>query len=390
MQAVRMSRKASITARQTAYGECKLHTIWEASVRTSFVLLQGVFDISGLARNRKILRECARVATSLIVALLVMSDAAIADTQNDFDTAGTPYGIGHCVQPPKLFPAIVPGGPTGNFVRIAGATAPDAGTIAFDKTDPGAVPGVVSQFDLRITPKNGRADGAAWALLNTTAYGSTGPVCPDLFPWAVEWAPFRHSVGVGFDIYRNQELGDLSNNHIKITYNGVRLYQIDAAPIDLANGQWIHVKIILRMGNDLSDITVVLSPPAPAGWKQFGPYSIPGLAAYEGRVLLGARSGGESSESDVDNVETVFLNQPSALPAMVTGFAQGMSVQTITCRNLTTAQTVTFSGSISWDCVEHGLSAHIGDRLKVTYSGVSTQTTPARTPVSAIPPVPAN
>ena len=141
---------------------------------------------------------------------------ALAQTVRDFDTStGTPFLAKNCVpsNPGAAPPQELPGGPTGagNFLRLATTTPPlpISNSIAFDLTDPGLFSQIVAEFDFRMTPGNGRADGFGFALLNTASYGNSGQVCPTLSPFAPEEPNFIKSLGVGFDIYQNTDLGDV-------------------------------------------------------------------------------------------------------------------------------------------------------------------------------------
>ncbi len=222
-------------------------------------------------------------------------------TKQDFDTPGTPYHVGQCVAPPGPLPSSMCCGRAGKFLRLATTTqVPDHNTITFDRTDPGVFPHVIVDFDFRIMPVNGRADGLGFALLNTAvpAHGTTGAVCPFNPPFAAEEPQFSQSLGVGFDIYRNTELSppDSSDNHVSIHFNGQLLQQFPFSKpvLDLAGNQdhWIHARIIMRPGHAVPDVSVILTLAGGEPLTVVAHFPVPGLTPYEGRAWFGARSGG--------------------------------------------------------------------------------------------------
>ncbi|NBV23833.1 MAG: hypothetical protein EBS05_18180 [Proteobacteria bacterium] len=165
-----------------------------------------------------------------------------ADTVQNFDAGGTAYDLAQNNVNPA--PAIVAGGPTGNFLRLAAASAAqNVNTIAFTKSDAGTYKLITADFDLRIT---GQADGMGFALLDTFTWGQAGAI-------AVQGQFYQEpniaaSLGVGFDVFSNVEDGDLNANHVSIHFNGTKLQDFDAGTVNLKSGQWIHAKIIVRPG----------------------------------------------------------------------------------------------------------------------------------------------
>jgi hypothetical protein len=179
--------------------------------------------------------------------------------------------------------------------------------IAFDRTDPGAFRKVIAEFDIRMTPRVGRADGFGFCILDTAVYGSTGMVCPPPPHGIPEEPNFTGSVCVGFDIYQNVDLNDLNANHVSLHFDGELLTQVDATPVvDLAGGEWIHAQVAIRHRRRGSDVSVSLTPLGARPSTVIDRFPIPGLEPYEGRVWFGARSGGESADHDLDNVRVRF------------------------------------------------------------------------------------
>jgi hypothetical protein len=201
------------------------------------------------------------------------------------------------------------------MLRLAYGDVVNHNSIAFDRSTPGAFDQVVADFDFRITPGTGRADGLGFALLNTANYGNSGAQAP---PNAAEEPNFLGSLGVGFDVYPHP--GEPSDNHVSIHYNGALVRALDARPaLDLAIGQWIHARIIMRPGGGYSDVSVILSQCGLAPVTLVDQLKVPGLTPYEGRAYIAARSGGYAADHDVDNVSVKFLGLSQGVFAFSTG-----------------------------------------------------------------------
>lgn len=241
---------------------------------------------------------------------LTMASAA---TVQDFDTIGTDFSIGQCVDPPGSNPTVMPGGPTGNFLRLVTTTVPYHNTLAFNRTDPGLFSQIVADFDFRITPgPSSNGEGLGFALLNTAFYKAVEKQCPSLTPFAAEEPNFTGSLGIGFDVFQNTDLSDMNSNHISVHFNATVLTQVDVTPIDLANGQWIHARIIMKPGNNGGgSVSVILTPTVGNPTTVVDNLSIPGFKPYEGRVFLGARSGGLAAEYDLDNINVQSSKAPN-------------------------------------------------------------------------------
>src|SRR5271157_3189579 len=103
----------------------------------------------------------------------------LSTTQN-FETVGvgTAYSLKQFAGPPAA--QVQGAGTTGSFLRLA--TTPSSSTqgndnaISFVNSDFGAFPQAKASWDFRVTPKTGDGVGISFALLNTSAYGSSGSV----------------------------------------------------------------------------------------------------------------------------------------------------------------------------------------------------------------------
>lgn len=246
-----------------------------------------------------------------IVLLALVWPASGAAQQQDFDRPGSPYTATQCVAPPG--PEVVAGGPSGNFLRLATSAIPNQNSIAFDGGVSVGDELVVADFDMRISPTPpGRADGMAFALLDTSVYGESGPACPHV---AAEEPNFTRSLGIGFDIFRNDEYGDIGDdvirpfhtNSVSVHYDGQVLSQTDVSAVaDLACGLWVHVRVVVEPDGADSCVTVVLTPYGGAP-VTVASQRVKGLAPYQARAAFAARSGGQTSQFDLDNVRVVEL-----------------------------------------------------------------------------------
>lgn len=239
-----------------------------------------------------------------------------AATFTDFDNvfAHTAYTLLQNNLAPA--PAILAGGPTGAFLRLTTTNNGVNNSMDFAVSDAGTYSLIVADFDFRITPgPNGASDGMGFALLNTGNFGQDGGV--ELGGNVLYEEPnLANSLGVGFDIYRNVENGELYDNHVSIHFNGLKLGEFDATAFNLASGLWIHAKITAQPGNNASNpgspgglVTVVLSNANVNAFTIVNNFFVTNLVPYEGRVHFGARTGPALSAShDLDNINVQFFN----------------------------------------------------------------------------------
>jgi len=250
----------------------------------------------------------AAVVRALCVAvglcLSAESTSIVADSACDFDGACAPYTLKrYGVDPP---PVVTAGGPAGSFLRLAHAVVGNVNSITFEVAD-AVAESVVANFDFRMTPGSGRADGFGFSLVNLAYYPTSGPIGGES-----EEPTFLGSVGIGFDIHRGP--GEVSDNHVSIHFDQVKLaeFPVDKMELDLARGgsKFIHAQIIVRPAKaaGTGDVTVVLTPLDSSGAPEGAPivvadqFPVPDLEPYDARVHFMARSGGQSADHDLDNI----------------------------------------------------------------------------------------
>lgn len=249
-----------------------------------------------------------RLIALLLGSLLTAGPAHAAGTTQDFDAPGTVYELGQHGGPPPA--QVLASGPTGNFLRLAvnTTTPPVNNSIAFVRTHRGPACRVSAELDFRIIPGTGRADGFGFSLLSTGAFRASGTVPPPAPAFAAEEPAFERSLGFGFDVYQNQDLGDLDDNHVSVHFGGALVSQTHSG-VDLASGGWIHAEIEIDLVE--AELSLILTPAAGAPVTVLADMPIPGLAPYESRVYLGGRSGGLAADHDVDNVSVTYTDCPA-------------------------------------------------------------------------------
>jgi hypothetical protein len=207
-----------------------------------------------------------------------------------------------------------------HFLRLASVTPVgvyDNNSIAFSTPAAGVFPVIVADFDFRLAPvqERGRADGLGFALLNTAFYPA-GPVPPTS---AAEEPSFAGSIGLGFDLYKNE--GDIGNanilptfsNSVSIHYDGKVIGQVDLEKVtDIGNGQWHHARALVRQTGEGTYLSLSLTPACGDPFLVIDNQKIPGALPFEARVWFGARSSGEAANQDLANVRVNFLQATSS------------------------------------------------------------------------------
>lgn len=248
-----------------------------------------------------------------MIAAIHYASPQVLQTFND-DAGGTPYTFVSCLGTPvELSPEFIDGGPTevGRFLRIAfGEPIPNHNSITFDYVDPGAFDQVVVDFDFRMVPDEGQADGIGVALLSIAEFGETGWVCP----LSVGEEPnYRASLGIGFDIHKSD--ADLNNNHVSIHFGGIEQAEFDVTQaVSLAGGEWIHARILVSPGASSGiEVTVILQQRGGQPFSVVEEFLLTWVEPYESRVHFAGRSGGDSACHDIDNVAVQYMDSTKSI-----------------------------------------------------------------------------
>jgi CotH kinase protein len=268
-----------------------------------------------VAFNQTATGSCDRVVAEFDFRAGTISPAAPAGgpTLQDFDSAGTPYSLTHAG---SNAPAVLPadGGSAGSFLRLVSGSAAQFGIIAFDRSATGVFNSVVATFDFRITPPAGAspANGLGFALLDTSAYGTSGAG-----PYFAQEPNLANSIGVGFDVYSNASTPyEPNGNHVSLHWNNSQIGNAVTPSFNLASGRFHRAQIIVRFWSNNTYVTVRLTPdingsPGPTETVLENAL-IPGVAPYQGRVAFGAQTGGAWAAHDLDNINVQFAGNTAA------------------------------------------------------------------------------
>ncbi|HWH71182.1 MAG TPA: CotH kinase family protein, partial [Candidatus Sulfotelmatobacter sp.] len=269
---------------------------------------------TNLARNRVTFSQTATGAWDRLTAEFdfraTTANPAVpsgAPTLANFDVAGTVYMLTYAGAIAPVVQA-ADAGSTGSYLRLVPAASGELGVVAFNRTATGAFNSVVATFDLRITPPAGGrpADGLGFALLNTATYGTNGAG-----PFFAETPDLIGSIGIGFDVYNNASTPqEPNNNHVSLHWNGAQVGSAATPSFSLSNGRFHRAQVLIGFSETNAFVTVRLTPdingvPGPTE-TVFQNARLPGAAAYQGRVAIGARTGGSWAAHDLDNVSVRF------------------------------------------------------------------------------------
>ena len=282
-------------------------------------------------------------------------------TYADFDQpdTGTPFALGTHHDAPALGATQIAGGPSG-MGRVLRLTYGDGtlthNSIAFDRTHVGPAEEVVADFAFRIQPENGRADGFGFALLNTATYSTSGMVAPTA---VAEEPNFVGSLGIGFDIFQsNEERLEVNDNHISIHYDNKLLREVNVRNmVDLAEGEWIHARIVMRPNIPYTDISVMLTQCGQPTSTVVDQFRVPGLVAYEGRAYFAARSGGLTANHDIDDIRVHFLDGEQSMIQFATGCAAVAETATTVELTVTRVGNVEAAATVNYATISNTATA---------------------------------
>jgi hypothetical protein len=253
----------------------------------------------------------------LSLGLLLLAGPLAAGTHQDFDNPGAPYLLCPHVAGGALPLVLRDPAATdysGRFLRLATGLPVNHSSAVFEIEDPGACRRDLDlEFDFRVTPQTGRADGIGVTLLRRSVYGAAKCVAPEDPLGVAEEPNFRESLGLGFDVHKAQEGHDDNDNHVSVHYNSAEIGEFDAGAVNMASSDWVHARVIIRGEGANSRLTVILQPkgpPAAPARTVVDNFLLSGFQLYPWRLRLGARSGGLTAFHDIDNVHVVASGCP--------------------------------------------------------------------------------
>lgn len=232
---------------------------------------------------------------------------APVDTQANFDGSDSAYQLGQFATTGGA--SVQSGGPTGNYLRLVNGGPNQSNAIGFARTRVGAHCTTAIDFDVRVAPGTGSADGFGVLLAHTGRQGVSGAIAVSEEPNAAG------ALGIGFDTYQNP--GDPNANHISLHFDGQTLATVDATPV-LALGNTggfarVHIDLVATRGG--AAVSVSIRPPGGSSTLLVDAFPIPSLGPYEARLAIGARTGGQTSTQDFDNILVSSATCPSEVGA---------------------------------------------------------------------------
>lgn len=266
---------------------------------------------------KKILAMCA-------LAFALMGSAANAALVEDFDGGGnTPFNL---TNSGGGAPAVLAGGPDGNFVRITNLNGSNNNSIAFDRNP--SASGSTNNFirmnyDFRMTDNaananaggccGSAADGLGIGLFQTSTYGATGGVNPStLVGGAWERPRFADAFAIGMDIFSNIDVVTLNFNGAEVAAADVRSF------LDLNSNLFHRTNVEIHNaggGNALVDMTIIEDVHGIAvAHTIFSQQLVTGLDLQnlgDYRVIAGGRTGGAFTAGDFDNISVSAVPEPT-------------------------------------------------------------------------------
>ncbi len=252
--------------------------------------------------------------------LLCSASVSLAVTTAKFDGgADTPWtpGIFGALPGPFIGSGNGPDGSDAIQLTTDGVNG-QGNTVAFDRTIIGGQAVVPFSFDFRLGPTAASADGFSFALLPTSAFGTTGAAN---FAALDEDPDFAGMLAFGFDTWGNGAPfdgafgggGNSDYTDISLFWNGALISShggAGGAPdprgmgLTIDNDLWHSVNGTINFGAGTVSMTV-------DAFSIFNNVAVPGLAAYEYRLGIGARTGGEDENAWFDNI-VVGIPEPTS------------------------------------------------------------------------------
>ena len=275
------------------------------------------------------------LSVGICIAQAFYASAAVAATllSENFDDGGGINSVFNFTNSSGQVPTMRSGGPTGNFARLTNLSTGNINSLAFDLAPGSLGPGFTIFTDFRMTndvdavaagsPLGQAADGLGIGLFDTSVFDATGPLNP-LSSWEDPRsdAP-AGSVMMGFDIYSPSAF---NGNNVRMTgLSGKDELLADVtAPFDLNQNvfhqaQWSFTDD----GTDaLMSLTLVQDVNGAATVRNLlNNILVPGLDldTFEGRLILGGRTGAAFTEGDVDNIRIEVVPIPPAALLFLSG-----------------------------------------------------------------------
>ena len=268
-----------------------------------------------------------------VQALYASTAAAATLLSENFDDGGGINSVFNFTNSSGQVPTMMGGGPTGNFARLTNLSTSNINSLAFDLAPGSLGPGFTVFVDFRMTsdadaiaagnPFDQAADGLGIGLFDTSLFPATGPLNP-LSVWEdpTKDAP-AGSVMMGFDIFNFTAFG---GNNVRMTGLSGNVEQLAdlTAPFTLNQNvfhqaQWsfsnegADAKMALTLVEDVNGTATV--------HNLLSGILVPGfnLDTFNGRLVLGGRTGAGFANGDVDNIRIQSVPVPPAAILLFSG-----------------------------------------------------------------------
>ncbi len=249
-----------------------------------------------------------------ILASACVGQGVDTQTRHDFSspTSGTHATLSAYAVAPG--PEIVDG-----VLRMLHGRPAEQSVVGFERSAIGPRRDVEISFRFHIDEG---ADGFGVALLPTSAYGETG-AGPELAAWEEPNIP--GALAVGFDVYdpptdnpcdANGNIHKRPEREVSLHWDGVEVANA-LSPAEFRGGSMHEATIGVRFVGGGALVSVSID-----GQAVYEDRLVPGAQAYESRLAIGARTGGLSTNLQIDDVAARYgpVTDPIAPVATVTVF----------------------------------------------------------------------
>ncbi len=235
----------------------------------------------------------------------------------DFDSANTTRFVTNSTSGSKNNPNFegplvqaTGGSDGGAFLQLAKDSQGD--TLTAVALDRGADSGLASarrvEVDFRMANPDGQApaDGLGIFLLPTADFDRHGNG-PSI---AYENPGVANTLAIGLPLYNNAVPG-LNRVTLKWNNTEIGLNDVPTSSIDFLNNLWNRAQIDVTPADGGANVTVRMIPDvnnaASEPFTIFDKTFVPGLSAYDFRIMAGARTGGATATVDVDRLTSTTL-----------------------------------------------------------------------------------
>ncbi len=214
---------------------------------------------------------------------------------------------------------IIPGG-----LRLLNDQPDTANAIAFSRAASGLWQSVTAQWTMEIGQGG---NGASFALLDTHAYGVSGPA-PQFLNWDKPALP--HAFAVAFDVHdpptdepfnADGNIDHQPEREVALYWDGVEYFR-RLSPVEFRTGRPVQITTAIDFVCGGADVTVRIGKTAV-----YDHVFLPGMMPFECRACFGGRTGDAHTELEISHVRVDWqkLVPPSPKPLTVTAFTDQLN-----------------------------------------------------------------